>query len=68
MDASYYNLYLKYKSKGILIDTNLLLLLLVGFYDENLIAKFKRTSKYSKEDFQIIRNFILHFEKIIITP
>jgi len=37
--------------KGILIDTNLLLLLLIGIFDRELIKKFKRTQIFEKTDF-----------------
>ncbi|NVM03449.1 MAG: hypothetical protein HWN67_14055 [Candidatus Helarchaeota archaeon] len=55
-------------SKGIIVDTNLLILLLVGVYDPRYISKFKITSKYTKKDFIILRNFVNRFKKLIITP
>jgi hypothetical protein len=48
----------KYYSKGILVDTNLLLVLLVGLQDENLINKCERTSKYQKQDFRLLGSFL----------
>jgi hypothetical protein len=46
----------KYKSKGILIDANLLLLYLVGSYDVKLIGdgKYNKLSKYTIEDFRLL--------------
>ncbi len=58
----------KYKFKGILTDTNLLLLYIVGSYDIELIGNFKRTSHYSIDDFYIVSDFIGLFEKKIVTP
>jgi len=58
----------KYKSKGILIDSNLLLLLFIGLYDQDLIARFKRTKKYVKEDFTTLTNILDCIDKIITTP
>ncbi|QWR78006.1 hypothetical protein [Candidatus Magnetomonas plexicatena] len=58
----------KYKRTGVLLDTNLLLLYLVGYYDPNYIKKFKRTFKYSIEDFYFLKDYIERFDKIIITP
>jgi hypothetical protein len=58
----------KYKSKGIIIDTNLLLLLIVGQYDKNFIPQHRRLEKYEIIDFEWLINFIKHFKKIIITP
>lgn len=37
--------------KGILVDTNLLLLLLTGIFDRELIKNFKRTQIFDKADF-----------------
>ena len=36
----------RYRSKGLLVDTNLLLLLTIGRCDLNLIQSFVRTQKY----------------------
>ena len=58
----------KYRNKGILIDTNLLLLLFVGQLSENFIQKFQRTNQYTKSDYQILLNFIDKFDKVVTTP
>ncbi len=59
----------KNKYKGLIIDTNLLLLFLVGSYDENQILSFNRLKKFSKEDFYLIDKFVTLFsDKILITP
>lgn len=58
----------KYRGKGILIDTNLLLLLFVGRLSKKFIKKFKRTDKYSIEDYQILLGFVDEFDKLITTP
>lgn len=58
----------KYSNKGILVDTNLLLLLITGLFDKNYIQQFKRTDKYSIEDFEVVSEIILKFSSIIITP
>ncbi len=58
----------KYSNKGIILDTNLLLLYLIGLFDPGLIQKFKRTDKYSNEDFVLIGNFVSKFNHVIITP
>lgn len=55
-----------YRSKGILIDTNLLLLLLVGGTPS--IKNFKRTSTYTASDYELLVRLIDQFEKIIATP
>ena len=53
--------------EGIVIDTNLLLLLLVGFYDKNLIKDFKRTLKYDIDDFERLVNIISYCKNQIYT-
>ncbi len=47
-----------YYKKGILIDTNLLLLLLIGLYKKSLIATNNRTSKYEIAHFESLSQFI----------
>ena len=59
----------EYKNKGVIIDSGLLLLYFIGKYDVGRIKTFKRTEKYSEEEFLIISNLILgHFSKILTTP
>ena len=53
----YSNLIIKYKNKGILIDSNLLLVYFIGKYDLNRLQSFKKTAKYSIDDYYIINNF-----------
>ncbi len=62
------NLMRKYKNKGILIDTNLLILFLIGSIDPDFIPTFKRTKKYIKEDFYSILKIISYFNSIVTTP
>ena len=52
---------------GLLIDTNLLVLLIVGSVNANRIATFKRTSKYSPSGFrELLLNEIRPF-KVLYT-
>lgn len=62
------SLIIRYSSKGILIDTNLLLLYLVGKYDKNFIKQFKKTEQFSIEEFNFLDKFISKFRKVITTP
>lgn len=55
-----------YRRKGILVDTNLLLLLIVGGTPS--IKSFKRTSAYSTADYELLLRVIDQFEKLISTP
>ncbi len=51
----------------VITDTSPLLLLLMGLYDEKIIAKFKRLSEYNSEDYKLLLQFTAR-RKIIITP
>ena len=42
----------KYQSKGILVDTNILLLWLVGRVNQKRISRFNRTKKFLPEHYQ----------------
>ena len=57
------------KFKGIVIDSNLLVLLLVGLFDYDQIEKNRRLNNFEKEDFN---KLVLLIEavsnKIVITP
>lgn len=59
-----------YAPRGLLIDTNVLLLYFVGFFDQRLIEKFKRTQSrgYTKEDFVLVVRLVSRFAHIITTP
>lgn len=63
-----WNLIQKYKQKGLLVDTNIILLYLVGSYDPSMIREFKRTSGFTEDDFERVWKFIKYFDLIITTP
>ncbi|MCE7698481.1 MAG: hypothetical protein K8E24_006455 [Methanobacterium paludis] len=52
----------------VLVDTNLLLLLLIGTIDKKYIEIFKRTSKFTENDFDLLVEILKHYDKIITTP
>lgn len=58
----------KYASRGLLLDTNVLIMYLVGLYDPDFIGHFKRTQQYSTEDFQIVRGLAHKFRRLVTTP
>jgi len=59
----------KYGKKPLILDTNLLLLLLVGICDTAHLCECKSTSKYSNEDYRLLRIIFGFFQnKIFITP
>lgn len=51
-----------------IIDTNALVLLLIGIIDESLISTHKRTSIYDVDDFIELSNFIDKIENLIVLP
>jgi hypothetical protein len=58
----------RYRTKGLLIDTNLLLLYFVGMYDPERIPRFKRTMAFTVEEFLLLATIFDEFDKIITTP
>lgn len=52
----------------ILIDTNALVVLLVGMVDINLINHHKRTSIYEETDFDDLINIIGKIENLVVLP
>lgn len=58
----------KYRQKGILIDTSLALLYVVGSFDINEVRSFKRTNMFSEDDFEKVSKFADYFDLKITTP
>jgi len=58
----------KYRNKGILPDSNILLVYFIGSYNENLISSFKRTKIFTIEDFKTLSKIINYFSKVYTTP
>ena len=57
-----------YKRRGILIDTNILLLWCVGTVNRQRISKFNRTEKFLPEDYDTLLRVLAYFSKIVTTP
>ena len=57
----------KYQSKGILVDTNILLLWFVGRVNQKRISRFNRTKKFLPEHYQLLDR-LLKFSKVVTTP
>jgi rRNA-processing protein FCF1 len=62
------SLFQKYKQKGILIDTNILLLWFVGTVNRERISRFNRTEKFLPEDYDSLVQILSYFAKIVTTP
>lgn len=57
-----------YKDKGLLIDTNLLLLFFVGLHNRKSIQRFKRTIQFTPNDFDFLAGVIQLFKQVVTTP
>ena len=62
------DLFVRYKSRGALIDTNLMVLLAVGRYDRRRIETFKNTRAYLPSDYDLIEEIYHYFPVIVATP
>lgn len=58
----------KYRRKGVLLDTNLMVLLAIGLYKRERIPSFKRTDQYTESDFDLVARIVANFERRITTP
>lgn len=67
-DEVYFEEFIRaYATKGLLIDTNALLLYLIGQHDPAYIPVYKRTRKYNLDDFTILSQFVRPFRRLITT-
>ena len=60
----------RYQARGLLIDSNLALLYLVGRHDVRLIGdgKYNKLSKYDLEDYRLLVRLKSIFRKAVTTP
>lgn len=61
------NLVKQMQKYGVLIDTNLLVLLAVGLVDPNLISKHKKLNAYTDQSFKILFGIFTSCRKILIS-
>lgn len=57
-----------YRRRGLLLDSNLLLLYIVGQTDRNLVGSFKRTRSFTDADFRLLVLLTTLFESLVTTP
>ena len=50
------------------IDTNLLLVLIVGALDPHQVERFKRTRAYSRDDYALLTAYVGGFQQMLTTP
>ena len=58
----------KYAAKGILVDTNILLMYFVGTLNRDRIARFKRTDRFDSSDYDLLVRLIASFNSVVTTP
>lgn len=58
----------KHSIQGMVIDSPLLVLYLIGSHDRLLISKFKRTQPFTEQDFDLLETLVASFKKILATP
>jgi hypothetical protein len=59
----------RYRSAGVLVDANLLLLYVVGAYDRGQVERFRRTrDRFAAEDFDTLSHVLVQFDKVVTTP
>lgn len=63
------SLFARYRSAGVLVDANLLLLYVVGVYDRGQVERFRRTrDRFVAEDFDTLTSVLGRFDKVVTTP
>ncbi len=62
-------LFERFRTKGVLVDTNLLLVYAVGRYDTSILERqsFNRVAAYTLEDFHLLCRMISSFPKVVTT-
>lgn len=68
MNADEFNLVKKYRSLGLLVDTNLLMLLWVGRWNSAFISRHKRTNQFDANDYGLLEMLVELFTKVVVTP
>jgi len=58
----------KWATKGLLLDTNLFLLFVVGFADIEFIRNHKKTNSYSIADYKFLYQIVSHFRLKLTLP
>ena len=58
----------KHRRAGIVVDTNIFLLLIIGSVDRTLITRFKRTDQFTPGDFELLDRVLRRFDKVLTTP
>ncbi len=57
-----------YRSRGVLVDTNILVLYFVGNVARDQVPRFKRTKQFGVEDYDLLVRLLRCFDRIVTTP
>jgi len=68
IDAYKTKIALRYSGRGIILDTDVLLMFLVGTFDSEYMKEWKKTNYYTVEDFEIMKEFLRLFKIMYVTP
>lgn len=58
----------KHGSQGIVVDSNILMLLIVGSLGPQWIGRHRRTQNFRAADFELLVRFLSRFKKVVTTP
>lgn len=58
----------EYRGRGLLLDSNLVVLLVVGAVSPECVARHRRTSAYTSDDFEILQRFCGFFARLVTLP
>ena len=58
----------KYRRKGILVDANLLVVLLVGQLGPAHLKNCRATKSFTPDDFSLLQRFVVQFDTLVTTP
>src|ERR1035441_2201040 len=58
----------RHRETGVVIDTQLLLLLWIGSFDRTLVGRFKRIQRYEESDFDLLSNIVARCPRLVTTP
>ena len=57
-----------HRHRGLLLDSNLLVLYVVGQADRRLVRSFKRTREFTDADFRLLFGLMASFSSLVTTP
>lgn len=69
MNSDTHSLIARYRSRGLVVDTNILMLLLVGGLSTGRIETFKRTrDRFEEDDYWLLSDLLNQFTRLVATP